>query len=351
MLVLVHELGHFFAAKLSGVWVREFSIGWPPHILSIQYGETTYKVGLLPLGGYVSMYGEDGNGLDEKNSSVNLTGRSYREKNALQRIFIVSAGVCMNYLTALVIIGVLLIVQGKGIVSVGIAVDEVFDGGPAQQAGLEAGDIILSYQDSSEEYVEIGDVQDFITATNESLGESFNVKVADSLSAEVVREVAVTPKDFYKDGKGTLGFRISTEYNIEYTDVSLTQVPGEAFKETFHILGLMLTGIRDIVSGLFVGETPADVAGPVGVASLSGSAARQGILSFMQFLAIISLNLAVVNLLPFPALDGGRLVFIFLEIVLRRSLDNSFQRMIHIAGMVVLLLLMAVVTYYDIARF
>lgn len=347
-LVFVHELGHFLAAKLSGVLVKEFSIGFPPHIFKKKVGETEYKVGILPIGGYVNLYGENKEQLPGEDQ---LAHRSFSAQAGWKRLFILSAGVIMNVLTAMALIMLVLVFAGKQRVEAGIALTEIFPDGPAAEAGLEQDSVIVRYGVAAEPLQSVFDTEGFIGFVQEQTGNEINLEIADTLGADETMLVSLIPTDYYGEGRGSLGVRIGLTSEYVYTKIPWYQIPTETIKETMYIFGLMIEGLAMLVRNITQGIVPTDVAGPVGIAVVSADVARQGIVPLTQFVALISLNLALVNILPFPALDGGRLAFVLLEILLRRSLDNKIQYWIHLGGFVLLIGLFIVITVYDVVRF
>lgn len=347
-LVFVHELGHFLAAKLSGVWVKEFSIGFPPHIIKKKVGETEYKVGLLPIGGYVNLHGESNEQLPGDDQ---FTQRSFSAQAGWKRLFILSAGVIMNVLTAMALIMLVLIFAGQQRIEAGIALTEVFPDGPAAEAGLKQDSVIVRYGVAGETLQSVFDTESFISFIQDNTGEEVTLEIADTLPAGETTLVTLIPTDYYGEGRGSLGVRIGLNSEYVYTRIPWYQIPMETVKETMYIFGLMIDGLVMLVRNITQGIVPTDIAGPVGIAVVSADVARQGIVPLIQFVALISLNLALVNILPFPALDGGRLVFVLLEIIFRRSLDNKVQYWIHLGGFVALIGLFIVITVYDVVRF
>lgn len=349
-LIFVHELGHFLAAKLSGVWVKQFSLGFPPHLFTKKIGETEYKLGLIPMGGYVSLYGEDAKSASEEENVPK--NRSFGAQPAWKRLVILSSGVLMNVATAYVIIMIVLGMSGKQELHTGLALEEVFDGGPAQQAEIANGTVITKYKDTlSTTFTPVTDLETFISFIQGKLDEQVIIEVVDALPNENPRQLTITPTDYYGEGTGSLGVRIGVSIVPTYTKIPWYQIPYEGIRELGYLTGLMVDGLADLGSKLLRGEVPQDVAGPVGLAVVSADVAKQGFMALLQFVALISLNLALVNFLPFPALDGGRVFFVVLEILVGKSLDNKYQYWAHLAGFAVLIGLFVLVTVYDVIRF
>ncbi|MCA9389946.1 site-2 protease family protein [candidate division WWE3 bacterium] len=353
ILIFVHEFGHFAAAKLNGVYVEEFAIGMPPKLFKKRVGETVYSIGLLPIGGYVKLAGEERAGEAEDKESP-LYGRKFYEKSALAKLSVMLAGVAMNFLLAVVLLMVVLGINGESQANYAIGIDEIEPNSPAAQSTLTSGEYVVGIRDgSTSEFQKIESVETFTSVIKNNLGKEIYLEVVEEIpdSLDTPKEIAVTPAAFFNENEGSLGVHISVVSFVTYSKVSWYQVPGLALKQSVELVGLMLNGLHQMILNLFKGIVPNDVAGPLGIAVISREIADQGILPLIEFVALISLNLAVVNLLPFPALDGGRIVFVIAEIILGRSLDNKVQQWIHLIGIVVLLGLMGLITIHDFLTF
>jgi regulator of sigma E protease len=350
LLVFVHELGHFLAAKLMGIWVQEFSIGMPPRIFSKKFGETQYTLGLLPIGGFVKLYGEEGaeaGNVDKK--------RAFFAKSPGAKLFVLLAGVFMNFLVGVILMGVIFSTVGKPTPHYAVLVEEVKPDSPALKAGLAEGTYILSLGSAQEEPESITTLEEFREIVGANLNQPMVMHVAlsqeDLLAQENFQEITITPEDYFNENRGSLGVQIALVGYPIFDSIPWYRVPQESLIETVRLVGLMVTGLRTLITNLAHGIVPTDIAGPVGIAVLSQEVAKQGIVSFIQFIALISINLAVINVLPFPALDGGRVIFIIGEMVVGHALDTKIQQWIHLAGIIFLLGLMAVITVYDVIRF
>jgi len=340
VLVLVHELGHFIAAKLSGIKVEEFSIGFPPRIFSFKKGETRYTIGALPLGGYVKMLGEDSSSKDP---------RAFNNQSAIKRLIIGVAGVFMNIILAWFLltigfsIGMTPImstpeqINGKE-VKTEIYVAQVNGGSPAEKAGIEVGDKLVGT--SSENFKSLNDV---VNLTHNNLGKEIRLKVERN---KTIQEKTVR---LSTDKNGPLGTGLIDQVTIK---VPWYKAPLVALEESYRVLKYTFIFLGQFAKQLFTAGTISnDVGGPVAIFTLSGAAARAGIIVLIQFIAILSINLALINILPFPALDGGRVLFILLEkIAGRRIVKEQVEGMIHMIGFVLLILLVLAITYKDIVR-
>lgn len=350
-LIFVHELGHFLAAKWSGVWVQEFSIGMPPRIFSKQIGETKYTLGLLPIGGFVRLYGEEGSEAGEIDES-----RAFFAKSNLQKLFVLLAGVFMNFAVGVVLMGVIFATVGKPAPHYAVLLEEILPDSPAAAAGLTEGIYIVGLQpEGQEEFSDISSLEEFRSIVGGSLDQPLTLQTVhdqdDLASRANVEYITVTPADYFDEQTGSLGVHIALVVFPIFEPIAWYTVPQEAVVESVKLVGLMLEGLRNLATNVARGIVPTDIAGPVGIAVISQEVVKQGWVSFAQFVALISMNLAVINVLPFPALDGGRVVFVLGEMIAGRRLSTKVQQWIHLAGIIVLLGLMAVITVYDVMRF
>jgi len=318
ILVIGHELGHFFAAKFFGLRVDEFGFGFPPRLFSKKNGETRYSFNLLPFGGFVRIHGEhslEGDKLEDPE-------RSFTHQTAWKRAVIVMAGAFMNFLIGWFAFSI--------VFSIGVAnrvvIESVADNSPAAEAGISRGDIIEGFESA----------------------EAFVVYVADRAGEEVaINEKTVIPRENPPEGEGALGV-VVTDVGIarENPVKSLWLGLRTAALTTWAIVLAFSSFIWSILGGNFgaVGQ----FSGPVGVFSMIGDASSLGLAPLIQFLGLISLNLVVLNMIPFPALDGGRFLNIVVEKIIRRRLSQKFEMAMNAFGLFLLLLLMVVVTIKDI---
>lgn len=341
LLVFVHELGHFVAAKKAGVRVDEFGFGFPPRLFGIKRGETTYSINLIPIGGFVKIYGESGEGQGEENS--------FTSKKGWVRALILSAGVLMNILLAFILLSIGFKVGLPTVVEPGmenvrdpkVQVLEVSDDTPAAQAGLEVGDEIINI--GGQEVAEVTQVQKLIS---EAAGETVSVVVSRG-GEEVTLEVA--PRANPPEGEGPLGIGLVETGIVSYP---WYESIAKGFVTTFSMLAAIVIAFGGIIKNLFVGQGLApEISGPVGIAVLTGQMAKMGFVYLLQFAAILSINLALLNILPLPALDGGRLLFLGIEKVRGKPVSPRIESIVHSTGFVLLILLMVLVTFRDVSRF
>ena len=330
VLVLAHEVGHFVTARAFGVRVEEFGIGFPPRLFSIKRGETRYSINAIPLGGFVKMAGEE----DPK------VPRSLASKSAGVRVLVLAAGSLMNALLPIVLFSVAFMVP-HNMVSGQVLVKEVVPGSPAAQAGIEVGDTLLRIDGNPVRNT--GDVRRYIQL---NLGEEITVLVkhADSTTDTV----QVVPRWRPPADQGATGILVNTENHafIRQSYPFWQAIPKGAVEciETFVLF-------KNIIISMIIGTAPVILAGPVGIAQITGEAAKAGLSPLLEFAAFFSINLALINMFPIPAMDGGRIAFVFLEWVRRgkRVLPKT-EGLVHTIGFFLLMAAFLAITYQDILR-
>ena len=332
LLIFVHEWGHYIGARLANIKVEEFAFGFPPRIFSWKRGETVYAINALPLGGYVRLLGEDGGSSDE---------RSFGKQKARTRLAVIVAGVVMNLVLAVValsigfMVGMVPVVSDSadlgGVQQAQVMITGVSENSAAAGAELMSGDILTGF--SSPEAVR--------TFTTERAGQSVD------LTIERDGEVLIKSVTLGTDASAPLGVGLT-----QLTKVRLAPIPaiGAAVVETGKTVVATFDFLGDFFKKLFTtGEVAEGVSGPVGIFSVTSQAVTLGASYVLQLLAILSINLALLNILPFPALDGGRALFVALEgVVRRRVVRQEIEATIHAVGFVLLLVLVAIITYRDI---
>ena len=340
VLVLVHELGHFIMAKRAGILVEEFGFGLPPRIWGKKIGETVYSINLLPIGGFVKLYGED------QPEAANPARAFFSQKKRV-RLLVLSAGVVMNFLLGVGLFSVIYSRLGIPTKTETVRIMEVTADSPAAAAGIKPNEVVIAVGREP-----IKSTDRFIELVNTYQGKEVEITLGDGTKGKYGRIVMVTPRANPPDGEGALGVVISS---VEMKQFPWWQMPMRGawvgLKEAVAWGVTIGGGLGKMVSRWIVaGEAPRDVAGPVGILQLTGDVKRAGILALLQFMGVLSVNLAVLNLLPVPALDGGRLVFLAVEAVTRKKIKPGIERMIHAGGMILLLGLMVVVTVNDVVR-
>lgn len=344
VLVLIHELGHFLTAKKFGIKVEEFGLGFPPRVFGKKIGETLYSINALPIGGFVKLYGEDDAGGGKVSKSKNVAkdlDRAFFTKPIWQRIIVVTAGVAMNFFLAVIIATYLFTSQGLPKDNQNVLITQVVKNTPAEAAGIIAGDAIVSIDGKT-----VANPAELIAAAKSKMGSEVTliVKRGDS---EI--PVKITPRVNPPEGEGSMG--IGVEQNITFQKYPFPQSLYYGTKQALQDSVLVVTGFLDMIKTIFTKQTiPAGVAGPVGMAQLTGEFVKIGPDAVLSLVYMLSLSLAVLNILPIPALDGGRLFFILIELFTRRKVNAKYEAYAHMVGIVVLLTFLAFISYKDILR-
>ncbi len=350
VLVLIHELGHYLVARKFGIKVEEFGFGFPPRVWGKKIGETLYSINLLPIGGFVKLYGEDEAGAGKISKGKKVTkdlDRAFFAKPIYQRILVVIAGVTMNFILAVIIVTYLFTTDGIPTPGTTVTLTEISKGSPAETAGLKKGDIIQKIGNT-----EIKDTQTLVTEARKNLGEELSITVTRSASSGQEREtkvIKVTPRKDFPEGEGPMGIAISQSVDIRKYPFPQSLIEGtkQAVKDSWQVV----IGFKMVVTEIITRFTvPQGVAGPIGMAQLTGEFVRVGPAAVLALVYTLSLSLAVLNVLPIPALDGGRLLFILIEAVTRKKVNARFEAYAHLVGLVLLLSFLALVSYKDIIR-
>ena len=350
VLILVHEWGHFVVAKKTGMRVDEFGIGFPPRLFGIRRGETEYTFNALPIGGFVRICGEN---LDEKEGAEDFD-RSFMSKSKWAQAAVLIAGVAMNVIFAWILLVAVYMVGVPAMVAPGeagpdarLVVTTVVPDSPAAAANLPVGATItgLASNNRTLETFTPAEFSAFTTAVpDEVLTLTYRVS-GEEQTVILTPETEVLDGDADRPAVGVALVLIETrQHNVVSALWQATVYTGTA-------LVAITVGITTLLAdALTLTADLSQVAGPVGIVGLVGDAAQFGLTSLLLFTAIISLNLAVINLLPFPALDGGRLLFVAIEAVTRRPINPDWAARLNFVGFVLLILLMVAVTYNDILR-
>lgn len=341
ILVLVHEFGHFIIAKKMGVKVEEFGLGLPPRLFSIKRGETVYSVNLLPIGGFVKLFGEEYDQLGKGSLD-----RTFVNKTSGQKILIILGGVIGNFLLGWFIFSYLA-TQGMAVPINKVIIEKVTNNSPAQVAGLQEKDIIskLIPQDSQSPQIPITSSEDLIAQTKKFAGQTIGLEIKRDRQIFLTK---IVPRKNPPKGEGPLGIAITSTILKKYPWYT---APYYGLIQASNTTLKIALELGKLIFGLITFQKPhVDVAGPVGIANLVGQAVKFGGNAFLQFLALLSLNLAIMNILPFPALDGGRLVFALYEGIFRRRLDKNFEKYANLIGFIILLSLAALITVNDITK-
>jgi len=372
-LIFVHELGHFVAAKRFGIKVLEFGFGFPPRLFGIRYGETLYSINLVPLGGFVRMVGEE----DPEDP------RSFARKSVLQRIIVLSAGSFMNLLTPIVIFTVLFAIPRDTAIG-SVIISGVAPGSPAAEAGLRPGDIVLAYDGNR-----VNNHLDLITQVMATLGSETEItvrrgaivsglggspelaavetltvvprlnppqlQVVDNV-AEPETQVSLGDAQLYNRElevgdiitQGSIGVMIGTSnVRIVKQRESIWNAVPMAVERIWDVVAITKNGFARWIAG---GPDPG-LAGPIGIARVTGEVAKAGISPIFELTALLSISLGIVNILPIPALDGGRLMFVVIEWVRRgKRISPKREGLVHLVGFALLLGFIVVISYFDVVR-
>lgn len=346
LLVFVHELGHFLMAKRAGMIVEEFGFGFPPRMFGIKKGETIYSINWIPLGGFVRIVGEDGGQTDNPDS--------FSHKSAWQRFLVLIAGVTMNLILAWVLISIGMTAGLPSVVSqndvlpasakvrnLSVAIVEVAKDSPAFQAGLRPGDAILKVGSQN-----VGSIEDAQVLISQSAGkdEVYTIK-----RGREVWEKTMVARLNPPEQEGALGIALS---NIALVSYPWYEAVFRGLLTTVNLLVLIVTTFGVIIGQLFAGNPVGEViSGPVGIAVLTRDVTELGFIYLLQFTALLSINLAVINAVPFPALDGGRILFLIIEKLRGKKMHVKAEQIANTIGFVLLLLLMVLVTVQDFGKF
>lgn len=346
LLIFVHELGHFLAARRAGMMVEEFGFGFPPRLFGIKRGETTYSINWIPFGGFVKIRGENGEDANDP--------RSFAAARFGWRALVLAAGVGMNFVLAFVLLWIVNIAGTTSAVSPDVPLPEgaivgerdvtitnVVAEGPAAVSGLRPGDVLL--------------LVDGVAPVDEaSVAGAVAAKGGQEMTLHVQRgtdefDHRVTPRETPPEGEGPLGIGLAVTATVRYP---WYQAAWEAAKQVVFVAGQIFVVFGRLVRDLFSGDgVGSDIAGPIGIAVLTGHVRALGFVPLLQFAALLSINLGIINALPIPALDGGRLLFLLIERVRRRKVSKKVEQVVHSVGFAVLLLLIAAVSIRDILRY
>ncbi|HEY4490064.1 MAG TPA: RIP metalloprotease RseP [Candidatus Paceibacterota bacterium] len=351
VLIFVHELGHFIVAKKSGIKVEEFGIGFPPRLWSKRKGETLYSINAIPFGGFVKIFGENP---DQESIHGSDSSRALFNKPRVIQAAVLFAGVFFNVLLAWFLISLGYIIglpastenfKGPGeITNPKVVITFVMENSPASQAGIKVGDVIrgASHQNLALREIKPQSVSNFIDAYG-SDGVNFTISRG--------KEIFSTPlksENIAGSGRQLIG--------ISMDEIGTLKLPAylalrEGLKTTAKLVKETAVGIVKFIGNAIVGKGDlSQVTGPVGIVGLVGDVSKLGFVYLVSFTAVISVNLAIINLLPFPALDGGRLLFLGIEALIRRPISYKITNRLNQIGFALLILLMIVVTFRDITK-
>jgi len=343
VLVFIHELGHFIVAKKIGAKVEEFALGFGPAFFKKKYKDTIYRLNILPIGGYIKIFGEN-------DDSEMQNSESFASKTPLKKAAVLVAGVTMNFLLAVTILIWVFVTGFKplipnvatlpGIVNTQrVEVVEVVDNSPAKEAGIKKGDIIISINNKP-----IYNFFELIKLINASEGKLLSVKLLQNTEEKEVTLIPKKQNEVYQIG-------VITEDKGEIS-APLHWAIINSFKLSFDLAKLTVIGFFELIVGIFSRFTLSDqVVGPVGIAVATGTFAQMGASYLFQLIAIMSLSLAIINIMPIPALDGGHLFILGLERLFGKEIGQKYKNYASMIGFALLMLLMIAITWKDFIRF
>ncbi|MBN2418659.1 MAG: RIP metalloprotease RseP [Deltaproteobacteria bacterium] len=350
IMIFFHEMGHFLVAKFFNVKVLKFALGFGPKIISREYGETEYSIRYLPLGGFVKMLGEndfdeDADPIDEKDAE-----RAFNVQHPLKRIAIVAAGPVFNLVLAFLLFFSFFMFYGKpdpdSEPSYIPVIQSVNKGEPADRAGLQKNDLIMSVGEK-----DMKKPTDITESLEGKAGIPVKITVMrddELMSFSVVPEEGIAPDEFGKEEKRALiGIGMSYKVHVDYLDID----PLVSIKESLIETGKVIKMTCLVVVKLFQGDVPLNtIGGPIMIGQITGQIVQKSIDDLLPFMAVISINLGILNLLPIPILDGGVILFLLFELVRRKPISMNKREFAMKIGLSLLLLLMVVVFYNDILR-
>lgn len=331
ILILIHELGHFLVAKKFGLFVEEFGFGLPPKIWGKKIGETIYSINALPFGGFVKIFGEDGQSADFCELNAELHKRNFSSLKIWQRALIISAGVLFNFILGWMVISLVFIIGTPQ----AVIITDIKKNSPAAEINLQAGDKIIGFAGTNE----------FIKYINENRGKEI------SLNIERDKEKInfnVIPRVNPLKGEGSLGVGLVDAGLPKKNPIASVW---EGLKTSIELVKNIFLALINLAVQAVIGKASFEqITGPVGIVKLTSQAGSLGFVYLLQLLAMISLNLAVLNIFPFPALDGGRLVFLGIEKIKGSPLNPKFEKIVNGVGFALLILLMIIITIKDIIK-
>jgi regulator of sigma E protease len=340
ILVFIHEFGHFISAKKSGIRVEEFALGYGPKLFSHKKGETMYSIRALPLGGFCKMTGEfpDDGDLSDEEKEIYLDAKRknqlFYQKSVWKRFLVIFMGPFMNFMLAAFLFILIFSVYGLPVnSSQSTILGDIIPGQAAAESGLKPGDKIIAVDGQR-----VDNWNNLANIIHNSNGKELLIEFQRDAN---IRELRITPKYNEEDG-----YVIGIYPQVIREKIGIFSSIKWGLLQTWHVFRLTILGFVQIISR----RSSAEIGGPIIIASMVGQALEIGFSNLLNLMAIISINLGIINLLPFPALDGGRLLFIIIEIVRGRPVDPQKEGFVHLIGFALLMVLMAFFVYKDIAR-
>lgn len=363
VLIFVHELGHFLLAIRNGIKADEFGFGFPPRIVGavkndktkkyeiiwgnkeIKSKNTVFSLNWIPLGGFVNIKGENGSGKNDADSFVT--------KSAWVRIKVLAAGVTMNFILAWFLLAIVFFLGApeaiddqQKVKNAKVQISQIMDGTPAKEMGLAVGDQVLKICGDKNSCQAVDKVEELKNNIDKYKGREITLTI---VRGEETLELKGVPRLSPPEGQGALGVSLARTALMQYP---WYEAIGKGLKAVVEITWLIISTLGVLLMKLFSGTKPTmDVAGPIGIAIMTKQVTALGITYVLQFAAMLSINLAIINILPFPALDGGRIFFILIEKIKGSPINQKFENMANSIGFMLLLFLMVLVTFHDFIQF
>jgi regulator of sigma E protease len=339
LIVAVHEFGHYFTARLLGMKVLEFAIGFGPRLFGVKKGDIDYSVRAIPFGGYVRILGQDDFAIHQEGEG---DPQAFTTKPWWAQAIVLVAGVTMNLVLALFVLTIAF-ASGTTAATGDVRVDQVAPGSPAEKAGIQVGDIVRAID--GRKMTRSADLVNYVRQRAQTESE---VTLEIERNGRPVAPIRAVPRAAPPEGEGPLGIR------LEDVQGPVTVALPEAFQQAVQLSGDVVQQIAQLPGQLIAsrggGSAGPQVGGPIQIFVVTGQVAQFGIPSFLKLIGVLSVNLAVLNIVPFPGLDGGRLLFVLIGGIFRKRLSPTVEAAIHAVGFVLLLLLLVVVSISDIRR-
>jgi len=338
VLIFFHELGHFLFARMFGVGVEKFSLGFGPRIFGRKVGITDYRISAIPLGGYVKMVGEDPSvEMDPQDIPISFT-----HKHVLKKLLIVAAGPLFNILLAVLIFLCIYLFSGSYILRPTIG--EVQENTPAHESGLMKGDMIRAIDGQA-----VSTWEEMAKSITESDGRPlmFTIQRLDESLTVTITPIAKKAKNLFGEDIERYIIGIASAGDVDNLELGFGEALAESVRQTYSITKLTIVSIAKLITGTLSTKT---IGGPIMIAEMAGQQAKEGILNFVFLIALLSINLAIINFLPIPVLDGGHILFFLIELIIGRPVNTRMREMAQQAGIFILIMLMIFVFYNDIAR-
>lgn len=338
LIIAVHEFGHYFTARLLGMRVLEFAFGFPPRIFAIRRGGIDYSINAIPFGGFVRILGQDDFSIEQRGAGE--LG-SFTSKPWWAQAIVLAAGVAMNFVLALIVLTAAFMIGTEAPTGV-VRVEEVAPGSPAEVAGIQPGDLVKTIDGKA--ITRTGELQTYVYG---HAGKEVTIVL--ERDGRPVGPLVVVPRAQPPEDQGPLGVRLS-----EVTSPPTALSPPQAFGQALRLTGDVAVQIAELPGQLFARPAgqpgPPPVGGPIEILRVTALVSQAGLSAFLKLVGVISVNLGVLNIVPFPGLDGGRLFFVLLSAVLRRRISPQVEAAIHAVGFLLLLGLLVVVSVADIRR-